>query len=65
MVLTSLQCPWCYLPLVERKGHGPDTSVTAWVGKELLEIGHLPHYHHTVVSPCEQVLPVSAQLYGL
>lgn len=51
-------------PLVVRQGHGPDPSIAAWVGEELLEVGHLPDHDHTIVSSCEQVLPVPAQLDG-
>lgn len=53
------------LPLVVRQGHGPDASIAAWIGEEVLEVRHLPDHDHTVVSSCEQVLPVSAQLDGL
>lgn len=53
------------LPLVMRQGHGPDPSVAARVGKQLLEVAHLPDLDHSVVSSCEQVLPVPAQLDGL
>lgn len=53
------------LPLVVRQGHGPDPSITARIGKELLEVVHLPHHDHTVVASCEQVLPIPAQLDGL
>ena len=53
------------LPLVVRQGHGPDSSVTARIGEEVLEVRHLPDHDHTIVSSCEQVLPVSAQLDGL
>lgn len=51
-------------PLVIGEGHSPDSCVTAWVGKELPEVRHLPHPHHTAVSSCEQVLPIPAQLHG-
>lgn len=53
------------LPLVVRQRHGPDSSIAAWIGKEVLEVRHLPDHDHTVVSSCEQVLPISAQLDGL
>lgn len=53
------------LPLVVGQGQGPDSSVAARIGKELLEVRHLPEHDHTTVSSCEQVLPVAAQLDGL
>lgn len=53
------------LPLVVRQGHGPDPSVAARVGEQLLEVAHLPYHHHAIIASCEQVLPVPAQLDGL
>ncbi|KAI1238587.1 hypothetical protein IHE44_0013322 [Lamprotornis superbus] len=47
------------------QGHGSDSSIAAWVSKEPLEVPHLPHHDNPVVSPCQQVLSIPAQLDGL
>lgn len=44
-----------------RQIHSSNASITARVDVELLEVTGLPYLHHTVVSPCHQVLPITAQ----
>lgn len=48
-----------------RQVHSSYASITARVNIELLEVTGLPYFHYTIVSPCHQVLPVTAQEDGL
>lgn len=52
-------------PLIMRQIHSSYASITARVNIELLEVTGLPYFHHTIVSPCHQVLPIAAQEDGL
>jgi len=52
-------------PLIMRQIHSSYASITARVNIELLEVTGLPYFHYTVVSPCHQVLPITAQEDGL
>lgn len=52
-------------PLIMRQIHRSYPSITARVDIELLEVTGLPYFYHTIVSPCHQVLPITAQENGL
>lgn len=51
----------CNLPLVMGQVHCSNTSITARINVELLEVTSLPYFHYSIIPTCHQVLPIAAQ----